>query len=157
MIRCDVLVVGAGPAGLAASIALHLKGLDVLAADAMYPPIDKACGEGLMPDSQRELAALGVSISENDGAFFEGIAFFAGNARTAALFPRGMGIGIRRLRLHTLLLERARQLGVRLAWGAKVTLNPGRPVLLNGESCAYRYLVGADGQSSRVRKWRRVG
>ena len=60
MIRCDALIVGGGPAGLAAAIALRQKGLDVLVADALRPPIDKACGEGLMPDAQRDLAALGI-------------------------------------------------------------------------------------------------
>ena len=153
LIRCDVLVAGGGPAGLAAAIALRLKGLDVLVADALHPPIDKACGEGLMPDSQSELAALGVCISESDGAPFEGIAFLSGKSQVAALFPIGMGIGIRRLRLHSLLVERAEQLGVRLAWGARVALTRGLPVCLNGKACAYQYLIGADGQSSRVRQW----
>ena len=51
MIRCDALIAGGGPAGLAAAIALRQKGLDVLVADALWPPIDKACGEGLMPDA----------------------------------------------------------------------------------------------------------
>ncbi len=53
MIRCDALIVGGGPAGLAAAIALRQKGLDVLVADALRPPIDKACGEGLMPDARK--------------------------------------------------------------------------------------------------------
>ena len=147
MIRCDALVTGGGPAGLAAAIALRLKGLDVLVADALHPPIDKACGEGLMPDSQRYLAALGVSVSERDGAPFEGIAFFSRKAQVAAPFASGIGIGIRRLRLHWLLVERAQQAGVRLAWGVRVALNRAQPVLLNGEVCAYGYLIGADGQS----------
>ncbi len=106
-----------------------------------------------MPDSKSELAALGLSLSESDGAPFEGIAFISGDAQVGAVFPRGTGIGIRRLRLHSLLVERAEQLGVRLAWNSRVALNPGRPVFLNGEPCAYRYLIGADGQSSRVRWW----
>ena len=61
MIRCDALIVGGGPAGLAAAIALRQKGLDVLVADALRPPIDKACGEGLMPDARKDLAALGIT------------------------------------------------------------------------------------------------
>ena len=63
MIRCDALIVGGGPAGLAAAIALRQKGLDVLVADALRPPIDKACGEGLMPDAKKDLAALGIAAS----------------------------------------------------------------------------------------------
>ena len=51
----DVFVIGGGPAGLAAAIAARQRGFDVLVADGAEPPIDKACGEGLLPDG---LAAL---------------------------------------------------------------------------------------------------
>ncbi len=149
MIGCDAFIVGGGPAGLAAAIALRQKGLDVLVADALRPPIDKACGEGLMPDAQRDLAALGISGSY--GAAFDGIAFLAGRHQAAAHFERGSGIGIRRLQLHSLLVERCRQLGVRLAWGSRVNVAGKQPLRLDGERCVYRYAIGADGQSSRVR------
>ncbi|HLH33588.1 MAG TPA: hypothetical protein VKX41_02875 [Alloacidobacterium sp.] len=59
----DVLIVGGGPAGLA----LRMQGADVLVVDALRPPIDKACGEGLMPDAHRDLAALGLYCEPNDG------------------------------------------------------------------------------------------
>jgi menaquinone-9 beta-reductase len=149
VIACDALIVGGGPAGLAAAIALRQKGLDVLVADALRPPIDKACGEGLMPDAQRDLAALGISGSY--GAAFDGIAFLAGRHHAAAHFERGSGIGIRRLQLHSLLVERCRQLGVRLAWGSRVNVAGKQTLRLDGERCVYRYAIGADGQSSRVR------
>ena len=152
MIRCDALIVGGGPAGLAAAIALRQKGVDVLLADAQRPPIDKACGEGLMPDARKHLAALGISTSEQDGAAFDGIAFRSGRHQVAARFERGCGIGIRRLQLHSLLLARSQELGVRLAWGSRVLVADGRPLLLDGVPCAYRYVIGADGQSSRVRQ-----
>ena len=61
--KADVLIVGGGPAGLATAIALRQKGASVTVADAMTPPIDKACGEGLMPDSLQDLAALSVFLS----------------------------------------------------------------------------------------------
>jgi menaquinone-9 beta-reductase len=151
VVRCDALIAGGGPAGLAAAIALRLKGLDVLVADALTPPIDKACGEGLMPDAQRDLAALGVQLTPREGAAFHGIAFLSGRHNAAACFERGIGIGIRRLQLHLLLAERCRQLGVRLAWGRRVEVAQSERWRLDGESCSIRYGVGADGQSSRVR------
>ncbi|MGH9469745.1 MAG: NAD(P)-binding protein, partial [Terriglobia bacterium] len=40
---------GGGPAGLAAAIAARRKGFHVVVADGGCPPIDKACGEGLLP------------------------------------------------------------------------------------------------------------
>jgi menaquinone-9 beta-reductase len=147
--RCDALIIGGGPAGLAAAIALRQKGLDVLVADALLPPIDKACGEGLMPDAREDLTALGITV--RDGAPFEGIAFLAGRRQAAAYFERGSGIGIRRLHLHALLTERCCELGVRLAWGTRVHIAPHEPLSVDGRPCIYRYAIGADGQSSRMR------
>lgn len=156
MVRCDALIAGGGPAGLAAAIALRQKGLDVLLADALRPPIDKACGEGLMPDAQKDLAGLGIRAGREDGAAFDGIAFLAGCHTVAAHFQHGSGIGIRRLRLHALLVERCEELGVRLAWGSRI--NPaGKQWHLDGEPCSYRYAIGADGQSSRVRQTMGIG
>jgi flavin-dependent dehydrogenase len=48
----DVLIDGAGPAGLSCAIAAANQGLQVEIVDAMQPGIDKACGEGLM-EAQR--------------------------------------------------------------------------------------------------------
>ena len=157
MTRCDALVVGGGPAGLAAAIALRQKGLDVLVADALRPPIDKACGEGLMPDALRDLAALGIEVTAQDGAAFDGIAFVSGRHQIATNFERGLGIGVRRLQLHALLVARCRELGVRLSWGTRVGIAEGQPMQLDGERCTYRYAVGADGQCSRVRQCVGIG
>lgn len=150
---CDVLIAGAGPAGLAAAIALRLGGADVLVADAVRPPIDKPCGEGLMPDARLALAELGVRLEPGDGAEFAGISFVSGSHSVAANFPCGPGIGVRRTVLHRLLLDRAACLGARFAWQTPVVLNPGRPATLSGEPISYRWMIGADGSSSRVRAW----
>ena len=57
---CDVLVVGAGPAGSAAAITLARAGLDVLLVDSQAFPRDKVCGDGLIPDAHQALRRLGV-------------------------------------------------------------------------------------------------
>ncbi len=149
----DVLVVGGGPAGLAAAIALRKRGIDVLLVDALEPPIDKACGEGIMPDSRRELTRLGVELDPRYGAAFRGIRFCDDRSIVSADFPSGQGIGLRRVALHTALVDHAREVGVRMLWGKRVTLKPGEPAGLAGEPVSYRYLVGADGLSSRIRPW----
>lgn len=58
--RCEVLVIGAGPAGSAAARQLARAGVDVLLADQQPPGRDKVCGDGLIPDAHAALARLGL-------------------------------------------------------------------------------------------------
>lgn len=58
--RCEVLVVGAGPAGAACATLLARAGRDVLLVDAQAFPRDKVCGDGLVPDTHAALRRLGL-------------------------------------------------------------------------------------------------
>lgn len=58
--NCDVLVIGAGPAGSACARQLAQAGHDVLLADQHDFPRDKVCGDGLIPDAHAALRRLGV-------------------------------------------------------------------------------------------------
>jgi flavin-dependent dehydrogenase len=150
----DVFVVGGGPAGLAAAIAARLKGFDVVVADTARPPIDKACGEGLMPDSFGALRSLGVVLNDPEHSFpFRGIRFHGSGVSIEAMFPDGQGIGIRRTRLHEVLIARARDAGVSMLWGRRVNGLSGETVLLDDGAVRCRWVIGADGQNSRVRRW----
>ena len=60
--RSDLLVVGGGPVGLAAAIEGRRAGLSVLLVEPRTGPVDKACGEGLMPGTVAALDRLGVLI-----------------------------------------------------------------------------------------------
>lgn len=57
---CDVLIVGAGPAGSACAQLLARAGLDTLLVDQHDFPRDKVCGDGLIPDAHAALQRLGV-------------------------------------------------------------------------------------------------
>ena len=58
--RCEVLVIGAGPAGSACARLLAQAGVDVILADQHVFPRDKVCGDGLIPDAHAALARLGL-------------------------------------------------------------------------------------------------
>ena len=153
MFDTDVFILGGGPAGLAAAIAARRRGLRVVLADAEHPPIDKACGEGLMPDSLAAAAALGIEIPDHAGHAFRGIRFCGPHQMADADFPEGYGRGIRRTVLHPLLVEAAKNAGVELRWNTTVTGLDGTTVQMGRSTLRAGWIVGADGSQSRVRRW----
>ena len=151
----DLFVVGGGPAGLATAIFGAQAGLRVIVADHNRPPIDKACGEGLMPDTLAAVEKLGVKLNCGKGARFRGIRFNDGDGETcaAATFANGFGLGLRRTELHSRLAQRAADAGVELLWGARVTLEREGGLSCDGRPVRCRYVIGADGEGSPVRRW----
>lgn len=152
----DVFVCGGGPAGLAAAIALRQRGLRVMVADISRPPIDKACGEGLMPDSLAALKNLGVTLDGCETSSFRGISFVGPEHRASAHFPSGCGIGIRRTVLHDALVKRAKDLDILTLWETRVSAIGENTVTMNGADIRCRWIVGADGNNSQIRKWARL-
>ncbi len=149
----DVFVIGGGPAGLAAAIAARQRGFRVMVADVLRPPIDKACGEGLMPDSVAELQRLGVSLAGYAQGSFRGIRFIGPQSSVQADFPSGRGVGVRRTTLHLALAERAAHCGVESLWETRVDGIQRNSVSLGGRKLRSRWIVGADGHHSLVRTW----
>ncbi len=150
--QTDVLVAGAGPAGIAAAIAASRMGLRVTVADCRKPPMDKTCGEGLLPEAVNALNDLGVPIDSNSAFPFSGIRFSDDTSSASARFSRGSAFGLRRTVLHSRLIERANESGVRFLWGSRITGLDARGVVLNGSIVPSRWIVGADGQNSSLRK-----
>ncbi|MFW6058101.1 MAG: NAD(P)/FAD-dependent oxidoreductase, partial [Persicimonas sp.] len=108
----DIMIAGGGPAGLAAGIRAAQIGLDAVVVEPKPAPIDKACGEGLMPAALASLAKLGVE--RPDGHTFVGIRYLDAQhpQRRATGDFDAPGLGVRRLELHRRLSERAEALGV---------------------------------------------
>lgn len=150
----EVFVIGGGPAGLAAAIAARQRGFGVLVADGAEPPIDKACGEGLLPDALVALERLGIHLPLDVAHPFRGIRFLSAALSADALFPaNGCGLAVRRTSLHRVMVERARQLGAALLWRTSVTGISSEGVHLGKHIVGARWIVGADGSNSRVRRW----
>jgi flavin-dependent dehydrogenase len=149
----EILVIGGGPAGLAAAIAARKKGFDVTVADGAKPPIDKACGEGLMPNTLAALRELGIPIHPSDGRIFRGLRFIEGNTKAEANFPGESGVGVARTVLHRTMVERAEACGGSLLWSAPVSGLTEAGVVVRGREMRAKWVIGADGIGSRVRRW----
>ena len=107
-----------------------------------------------MPEGVSALRLLGVPI--DDGALpFYGIRFTEAGSSVEACFPAvaGHGIGIRLLLLHRLLAVWAQEVGVVTRWGEPVTGVSSAGVQIAGRNVPCRWIVGADGRESRVRRW----
>jgi flavin-dependent dehydrogenase len=147
----DVLVIGGGPAGLATAIEARLAGFETLVIDRRRPPIDVACGEGLMPIGVERLGGLGVEIPEDEGAVFRGIRYLDGDLVAEARFTNGVGLGIRRTTLHEAMRRRAEELGVEFEWGMVARRVTGDGVETARGAIRSRWLAAADGRMSRMR------
>jgi flavin-dependent dehydrogenase len=141
-----VLIAGGGPIGLAAAIEARLAGLDVVVLEPRDGPIDKACGEGLMPGAVPALARLGVHPR---GQPLRGVHYRDGTRSAVHRFRDGHGLGVRRTTLHAALAERARDLGA--------TIERGRVEHIEQDDQGVRaaghradWLLAADGLHSAV-------
>jgi flavin-dependent dehydrogenase len=153
MKRSEVIVVGAGPAGIVAAIAAQKRGLQTIVLDSRIPPIDKPCGEGILPQGVAALRALGITLPPESTLSIRGIQFVDGDASIRADFSRETGFSIRRAKLHQFLVNQALDAGVEFRWGARVLKIDKEAVQTTHETLSCRWLVGADGQNSQVRKW----
>jgi flavin-dependent dehydrogenase len=144
----DLVVVGAGPAGLATSMYAAQAGLEVVVLENRPDPIDKACGEGLMPGAVRALEDLGVDLQ---GMPFRGIRYLDEHRSATAFFSAGHGLGVRRTLLHQSMTRRARELGVRFEQGLVSDVVQENHFVATGGQRA-RYLAAADGLHSPIRK-----
>lgn len=148
MTDTDVLVVGGGPVGLAAAIEARLAGLDVVVVEARQDPLDKACGEGLMPGTLRALHRLGV---DPHGWPLRGISYRARGRHVDHGFRSGAGRGVRRTVLTQALRERAEELGVTRIT-ARVTELQQTADGVAAVGVSARWLLGCDGLHSTVRR-----
>jgi flavin-dependent dehydrogenase len=136
----DLLVAGGGPAGLATAIHAARAGREAVVVERRLGPIDKACGEGLMPHTLRRLERLGVYT---DGREFQGIRYLDGHRVAEARFRDGAGRGVRRTVLHQGLLDAATAAGVRIEHGEVVeVVQDSNSVSAAGFRA--RYLAAAD-------------
>lgn len=112
--RCDVLIVGGGPAGSTCARALRRAGFDVLVLDKQAFPRDKVCAGWITP-AVVDLLELDTEAYQQGRVFQPISAFLTGleeGPQVATAYDRPVSFGIRRCEFDHYLLQRA---GARLA------------------------------------------
>lgn len=164
----DVVVVGAGPAGIAAAARSHEAGLDVVVVDKATFPRDKTCGDGLTTAALRRLEHLGLS--------FDALPSFTSVSETVLVSPGGRRVVlpmssdgtaaavVPRMELDAALVDLARRRGVDVREGAALERvergNDGNDTgdgtvtvrLAGGDVLETRWVVAADGHYSPTRR-----
>ena len=162
-LACDVLVVGAGPAGSAVAAALASRGRDVLLVETHAHPRPKACAEYASPRIVEELERLGLRDWQADALSLAGMRVIRGADAVDVRYRDAAGPrvawGLDRLVFDAALAAQAVGLGALLLehttfeeplWtdarvsGAQLTTREGPATV----TC--RWLIGADGARSRV-------
>lgn len=149
----NLVVVGGGPVGLASAIEARMLGMGVTVVEQRIGPIDKACGEGLMPGSLPMLSRLGVHPSGHE---LVGVTYRNARLSVSHRFRNGAGMGVRRTELSSALSSRARELGVQFVQASVVAIEQDESHVTvrcaDGKRLSARYLIGADGLHSSVAK-----
>lgn len=144
----DLLVAGGGPVGLVTALEARRRGMSVLVVEPRETPVDKACGEGLMPSAVARLRGLGV---EPAGRPFVGIRYVGLEREAAARFRAGPGTGVRRTVLQGALSDAADLAGVCRETGRVADVREDGGTVTAG-AWRSRWLVAADGLHSPVRR-----
>ncbi|HET6380720.1 MAG TPA: geranylgeranyl reductase family protein [candidate division Zixibacteria bacterium] len=164
-LRCDVLVVGAGPAGSAVAAPLARAGLDVLLVESAAHPRPKACAEYASPRIVEELDRLGLPSEawQGEALPLRGMRVIHGGASVLMQYADGRGPrpawGVERQRFDATLAAHAMTCGARLMERAAfedARWRDGRVAGATLRTAAGRltvrcdWLIGADGARSRV-------
>jgi geranylgeranyl reductase family protein len=164
-LECDVLVVGAGPAGSAAAAALAAQGRNVLLVETSAHPRPKACAEYASPRIAEELLRLGVADAawRGDALPLNGMRVIRGDDAVDVCYRDSQGTrtawGLDRLTFDAALATHAVRCGARLRerttveglhWAEGSIVGARLRTAEGAVDVACRTLIGADGARSAV-------
>jgi geranylgeranyl reductase family protein len=158
---CDVLIIGAGPAGTTAAFALASRGFKVALLDRRQFPRPKLCGglltwktmqvlERVFRTSPRTLAARGMILHATREYMLAGRGRRA--VRRTLDYPFHL---VDRQAYDHFWLQQAVSAGAEFHPNSPVTafdLRRREAITANGEKWTGRFIIGADGVNSRIRR-----
>ena len=168
-LACDVLVVGAGPSGIAAALTLRSAGHDVVVIDKAFFPRDKCCGDGLTTGALRILDELGFdpqSVPNWTVCSDVWLRSPSGTEMQFALPTKGQFAAIApRIELDHALVQLARSKNIRVLEGHEfvsireqtsdhidVKINSSNNISGDNQTIRSKFVIASDGMWSPVRK-----
>ncbi len=145
--KYDVIIIGAGPAGLSCAIELQKSGKSVLLIEKNKEIGHKVCAGGLTT----KIESLNISLNVCDVLFSSVKINFAGKEKTVSGDKPFVGT-IDRIKFGRMLLNKLSK-KVEIKTGETVARIDSKFVEVGSQKIKYEYLVGADGSSSTVRKF----
>ncbi|HEX5332217.1 MAG TPA: FAD-dependent monooxygenase [Cellulomonas sp.] len=169
MKTCDAIVVGAGPVGLAAALALRAYGVEVTVLEAGAADRERPGSRAIFTHSStveildRLSPGLGDELDEAGYWWATQRTFFEGREVYAKTYPepepgtRPHFTSLPQVQIEAMLRQHALAAGVEFAFGQDVTALDTDPdgvtaTTADGGSWRARYAIGADGARSAVRK-----
>lgn len=162
---CDVLVVGAGPSGIAAALTLRANNFDVIVIDKAFFPRDKCCGDGLTTGALRILDELGFdpkTVPNWTGCNDVWLRSPSGSEMQFSLPTRGQFAAIApRIELDNALVQLARSRNIRVLEGhefVSVRAQTSDHITIDisnsskNETVQSKFVIASDGMWSPVRK-----
>ena len=151
----DIVIVGAGIAGLTAGIHLRKRNLSVLIIEKAVFPRKKLCGGFLTYPAIREIVALGFDSTDNSIFYPSSDVFIHHHGSELKLKLTQDAYMVSRFDFDHMLCRKYLEMGGELIEGTRATCIADDNTLLldNGDTLRFNILIGADGANSMVRKY----